>query len=173
MQLSEVVERYTIKEFEAWEGKWEIIKGIPLAMAPFAFVRHQKIATFIAGELNKNRECNECFAVVESEWYIDKETVVRPDCLFVCTDEKERLTKTPEIIFEIVSPSSAKRDEIVKFDLYENEGVKYYCLVYPDYKKVKIYKNENGFKKVAECYKEEYEFDIICKVSVNFEKVFE
>jgi len=171
--LAEVFETYTYKDYEKWEGDWELIGGIAYAMSPFAVVSHQKVSTFISNELNNNRECEKCYALVEAEWYIDSENVVRPDVIFTCSDEDEKLTKTPEIIVEVVSKSSAKRDEVVKFEIYEKERVVYYVLAYPELKKAKIYKLENGkYQKVGDFYNEKFEFDIECKTAIDFSKVF-
>ena len=169
----EVFETYTYKDYEKWEGDWELIKGIPYAMSPFAVVSHQRVSTRIAYELNKNKGCEECEALMETEWYIDSENVVRPDIIFTCSDEEEKLTQTPEIIVEVVSKNSAKRDEIVKFEIYEKERVKYYVLAYPEFKKAKIYKLEDGkYQKIGDFYNEKFEFDLECKSAIDFSKVF-
>ncbi|GAB6065391.1 hypothetical protein JCM9492_04830 [Aquifex pyrophilus] len=34
--------RYTIKDYESWEGKWELVEGIPYALASPTF-KHQRI----------------------------------------------------------------------------------------------------------------------------------
>jgi len=171
--LAEVFETYTYKDYEKWEGDWELIGGIAYAMSPFAIVSHQRVSTRIAYELNKNKKCEECEALVEAEWYIDSENVVRPDVIFTCSDEEEKLTQTPEIIVEVVSKSSAKRDEVVKFDIYEKERVKYYVLAYPEFKKAKIYKLKDGkYQKIGDFYNERFEFDLDCKSAIDFSKVF-
>ena len=42
------------------------------------------------------------------------------------------LVKAPEIIVEIISPTTAHRDEKYKFEMYEKEKVKYYIIIYPE-----------------------------------------
>ena len=112
---------------------------MPYAMAPSPMFDHQYILTRIARILDENLdECPECFPAVEVDWQVSDDTVVKPDVLVVCKRE-ERVTTTPEIIFEVVSKSSVKRDEKTKFNLFEKEGVKYYALVYTDKKRVKVY----------------------------------
>ena len=56
----------------------------------------------------------------------------------ICHEPDERITRAPEIIVEIISKSTAARDEQLKFELYQDEGVKYYIIVYPDSKKAKV-----------------------------------
>jgi Uma2 family endonuclease len=73
-----------------------------------------------------------------------------------------------------LSSSTAKKDETVKFSIYEDEGVKYYILVYPDDLRAKIYKLKNDkYIKIGDFTKEKIVFDDIpCSVELNFERVF-
>jgi Uma2 family endonuclease len=84
------------------------------------------------------------------------------------------ITKAPEIIVEVVSSSSSKRDEKYKFEIYEKEKVKYYILAYPDDLKAKVYKLENSkYTKEGDFSKEIYEFEnSSCKAIVDFSNVF-
>ena len=90
-----------------------------------------------------------------------------------CNDEGERyLTKAPKIVFEVILPSTARRDEEIKFKIYEEEGVEFYVLVYPNDLRAKVYKNVDGkFKKVGDFTKESFDFGI-CGIKVDFENVF-
>jgi Uma2 family endonuclease len=112
----------------------------------------------------------------ETDWKISNSTTVRPDIVLVCHDEGEKyITKAPQIVVEILSPSTAIKDETVKFDIYEEEHVNYYILVYPDDLKAKIYVlKEDNYSKVGDfthetCSLEELE----CEVELDFEKVFQ
>lgn len=62
------------------------------------------------------------------------ETVVQPDILVVCDPDKldeKGCRGAPDFIAEIVSPSSAARDQIEKTALYEKHGVREYWIVHP------------------------------------------
>ena len=133
---------------------------------------HQKIVTRISYELYKYICCKKCFPIINLIW-VTKKRIIRPDVIFTCSDEEEKLTQTLEIIVEVVSKSSAKRDEVVKFDIYEKERVKYYVLAYPEFKKAKIYKLKDGkYQKIGDFYNERFEFDLDCKTAIDFSKVF-
>ena len=84
------------------------------------------------------------------------------------------LTKAPKIIVEIISSSTAKKDEIIKFDIYENEKVDYYILVYPDDLKAKVYRLKGErYSKVGDFTNEKLIFeDIGCELELDFQKVF-
>ena len=84
------------------------------------------------------------------------------------------LTKAPEIIVEIISKSTAKRDEKYKFEIYEKEKVKYYIILYPNDLRAKIYKLKGSkYDKEGDFLLESYNFeDTTCGVSLDFERVF-
>ncbi len=169
-------ECYTVYDYKKWEGDWELIYGRPYAMSPFALPKHQKISLRIASKFDSIlEECQECEALMESEIYISNDTVLRPDVMVICYPITDKLTKAPEIVIEVISPNTARRDEILKFDIYQKEGIKYYGLAYPEEKKIKIFKLENGkYIKEGDFLEDDsYVFDIKnCKVDIDFKKVF-
>ncbi len=168
---------YTYKEYKNWEGEWELIEGFPVSMAPAPVKRHQQLAggIFMALCATLPKECTECEVLYEIDWKVSEDTVLRPDIVLSCEDESEAyLTKAPKIIVEILSPSTAKKDETVKFDIYEAEGVGYYILVYPDDLKAKVYRlQENRYIKVGDFTHEVLEFDTLaCGIKLDFTSVF-
>ncbi len=171
---TEYIEYYTYEDYQKWEGDWELIDGIIYAMSPFALPLHQKTAVRIVTQLEMNsRNCSRCHALMESEVKFGDETVVRPDVFIKC-GELEDITITPQIIFEIISKGSVRRDELVKFNLYKQEGVRYYVLVYPDNKKAKVYQLIDGeYIKIQEIKEEVLEIeDLECRVYVDFSEVW-
>ncbi len=133
---------YTYEDYKLWEGDWELIEGVPYAMAPSPFGKHQRVAFEFARQLGEQLEhCpDRCFVYPELDWIVSEDTVVRPDIMVVCKEIEEYLRETPELVVEVVSPSTAQKDEKLKYELYEREGVKTYVLVYPDLKKVRAFR---------------------------------
>jgi len=178
MSVANFLPTYTYKDYAKWEGDWELIEGVPVSMAPAPMRIHQNIANQILYELNKAFEeldCNDCEISYEVDWKIREDTVLRPDIVFVCNDQNENyLTKAPKIIVEVSSPSTAKKDETVKFSIYEDEGVEYYILVYPDDLVAKAYKLKDArFVKVGDFTNEILNFkDIGCDLAIDFDRVF-
>jgi Uma2 family endonuclease len=77
---------------------------------------------------------------VPADWKINNSTRVQPDNLVVCEKtEGQYLTKAPALIFEILSKSTATKDQNTKFCLYEEEGVKHYIIVDPKEQVAKVY----------------------------------
>lgn len=166
-------EYYTYEDYKRWEGDWELIDGVPYAMAPAPVKKHQFLASKIVVELSNTLECENCEVLVEVDYKVNEETVLRPDVVVTCDDfGVEYLIKAPEIVFEIISSSTARRDEIYKFSIYEQEGVRFLVLVYPDDLIAKVYKNIDGkFKKIGDFSKEIFDFEM-CGVKVDFDNVF-
>ena len=171
------VEYYSYEEYSLWKGDWELIKGIPLSMTPSHTISHQSIASEIAFELkNSFKDSKLCMVLGGADWKVSSDTVVKPDVVLTCNETNDTyMTKAPEIIVEVISKSTAKRDEQTKFKLYQEEGVKYYIIVYPKDLKAKVYKLENGrYLKVGDFLTESYTFnESSCKASVDFGAVFE
>jgi len=169
---------YTYEDYRLWEGEWELIEGIPVSMAPAPMKIHQRIAGEIFMALNQNmkEDCSLCEIMYEVDWKVNEEIVLRPDIVLVCDDKNEAyLTKAPKIVVEILSPSTAKKDETVKFDIYEAEGVQYYILVYPDDLKAKVYSLKDGkYIKVSDFTHEVLDFvDLTCDLELDFKRVFQ
>ena len=170
------IEYYTYEDYIKWEGDWELIFGQAIAMAPAPVINHQLLMVSISTQFyNQLEECEKCQILVEEDWKISDDTVVKPDVVVVCGNKNDKyISKTPEIVVEIISKSTAKRDEKIKFKIYEEEKVKYYMLVYPEDKKAKIYKlNGNKFEKEGDFFEEVYQFkNIPCKVNLDFKRAF-
>jgi len=170
----ELLPNYTVRDYERWEGDWELIEGVPFALASPS-VSHQRVLAYLLHQLiSQLEECKNCEALPDTDYVVDEYTVLRTDIAVVCNNEGEKIVITPKVVFEIVSPSTAKNDEITKKRIYEREGVPYYVLVYPDLQKVKIFKNSSkGFKKVKDLSKEAFTFTFEgCKISLDFSKIW-
>ncbi len=172
-------EYYTLEDYQHWVGDWELIEGMPYAMSPSPTVTHQTVALNIASEIklglnNTFNQCDHCCVLMETDWQVSNDTVVRPDVMVLCQDIDEKVRVTPELIIEVVSLSSTKRDELMKFELYQREGVAYYILAYPEIRLAKIYlNNSEGFRKQNDCSKEALEFKLgHCGFSINFDSIW-
>ena len=135
---------YTVHDYESWQGDWELIEGVPFALASPSY-EHQLIAGKVFRHISEALDsCPDCSVVYETDWYVSEDTVVRPDIMVLCKKVEKKVYETPDLIVEVVSENTEKMDERVKFELYEREGVPYYLLVYPEIKKVKLYSLADG-----------------------------
>jgi len=169
--------RYTYDDYKNWEGRWELIEGVPYAMTPAPSPKHQLISNNIARELgNQLKDCPECKALLPVDWKISDDTVVQPDNLVVCYSlgDKPYITKAPSLIFEVMSSSTSLKDREIKYRLYEREGVKYYVLVDPEEQMAKVFVLKNGrYIKVGDFTSENVEFNLgKCVIHFDFSKIW-
>lgn len=176
MSALPAIETYTVLDYLQWEGDWELIYGQPMAMAPSPAFEHQTISFAIAHQLGENLDdCPRCQALFEIDVEFAKDTVVRPDVLVICYQpEGDRLTRAPDLIFEVISAKTARRDEITKFELYRAEGVAHYVLVYPDAKKAKVWRLVDGnYRKVGDFHNETHCFELSkCAFDFDFSRLW-
>ncbi len=170
--------RYTYEDYKQWEGKWELIEGVPYAMSPAPSPKHQLISNKIAAQLEQKLEnCKECKALLPVDWKISDDTVIQPDNLVICypIEDKPYITKTPSLIFEVLSKSTSFKDREIKYRLYEREGVKYYVIVDPEEKLAKVYHLKGGrYIKIADVTDETVSFDFgKCKIDFDFSKIWQ
>jgi Uma2 family endonuclease len=82
--------------------------------------------------------------------------VVEPDLLFVSEARRKVLTAkniqgAPDLVVEVGSPSTRRRDELIKHQLYERFGVSEYWVVDPDIDVIKVYRLADGrYTRVSE-----------------------
>ena len=170
---------YTYSDYKEWEGDWELIEGIPYAMAPSPNITHQELNSKIMYELmTKLKNCSKCKALPEIDWKIDEKTVLRPDSLVVCNLKKNSsfLTQTPTIIFEVLSISTKLKDRNLKSLIYAQNGVKYLVLVEPVGMYGEVYKLDKDEYILQGKYKDEsYTFEISkeCSIEFSFEEIFQ
>gem|GEM_PF-3546515 len=77
---------YTVDDYQLWEGDWELWNGVAVAMTPSPFGRHGTVLGRITTALTNAIDVAGCDAnvIVEVDWIISTDTVVRPDLSVVC-----------------------------------------------------------------------------------------
>ena len=97
--------------------------------------RHQFVLgrlTKIFGNFLEGKECQLCEQPFDV--FLGEDVVV-PDLFVVCNRDKivkKGCVGSPDLIVEILSPSSTKRDLFIKRDLYQKNKVKEYWVVFPN-----------------------------------------
>jgi len=176
MSVQPAIQTYSVQDYLQWDGDWELINGHPVAMAPSPLFGHQVTSFAIAQQLGENfDDCPHCQALFEIDVEFADDTVVRPDVLVISyTPEGDRLTRAPDLIFEVVSAKTARHDEVIKFDLYRTEAVAHYVLVYPEAQKAKVWRLIDGdYRKVADFHDETHRFDLSkCSLDFDFSRLW-
>ncbi len=162
---------YTLDDYYALpdERRVELIDGVFYDMSAPAVI-HQKIL----GELFMLfRECTDAHEG-ECEVYLspcdvrldmDNKTMVQPDLLVICGPYDlgaKRFEGAPDLVLEILSPSTRSKDMLLKLYKYQNAGVKEYWIVDPERETVMVYDfRDDNF------YPEKYDFDSVIPVHIS------
>lgn len=177
MRETDHLPHYTYDDYRLWEGRWELIRGIPYAMTPSPGIAHQRVSHKLAHELDEAlRDCEHCMGLMPVDWRVSEETIVQPDNLVICyrPESEQFLVRAPSLIFEILSPSTANKDRTTKFEIYEREGVGHYCIVDPDNRVAKLYSLREGrYIKRLDARDECCEFDLgKCLIELDFSRIW-
>ncbi len=181
---------YTYADYLTWRFKEriELIKGKIFRMSPAPSTRHQEITGALFGTLYHYFKHNPCkvfvapFDVRLSKNIgkeIEIETIIQPDICIVCDLSKldsKGYQGVPELIIEVLSSSTSSKDTRDKFNLYEENGVKEYWIVYPGEHLIDIYKlgSDKRYRFIGKYSKEDTispeRFD---NLSISLKDIFE
>jgi Uma2 family endonuclease len=124
--------------------KHELIGGM-LFVSPKGVPRHQLVATRIARRLLDHTDVHGGVAIVEPDVYYTERDFVVPDVVLLSAEAWERVGVTyidvpPDLVAEVSSPSTRRRDLTVKRELYEQQGVPEYWFVDLDSDRIEVYR---------------------------------
>jgi Uma2 family endonuclease len=145
-------ERYTYTDYvQLPEGApYELIHG-ELLMSPSPSTVHQRILRRLARALDAFIEQDGhgeiLFAPMDVR--LSEEDTVQPDLIFIAADRRDLIGEqaiegAPDLIVEILSPSTAYRDLTIKKRLYEEHGVNEYWIVDPEQQTVEVFELADG-----------------------------
>lgn len=151
--------QYTYADYLTWELKErvELIKGWLYKMSPAPSRKHQRVVSIVFNQMFNFLEQKNCHVytapfdvrLVKNKGRKDKQidTIVQPDICVICDQTKldaRGCSGSPDLIVEILSPSTGKKDYNEKYFLYEENKVKEYWIINPDAESVEIFCLENG-----------------------------
>ncbi|MBZ4659216.1 MAG: hypothetical protein JG766_1139 [Desulfacinum sp.] len=173
--------KVTYQDYLSWpdDERWEILDGVPFAMTPSPSPLHQRICRNVAGELYLQREklggC-EVFPA-PTDVVFDPHNVVQPDILILC--RRDRITDrniqgVPDLVVEVVSPSTEIKDRREKKRLYERHGVKEYLIVFPEREYVERYHLSQGLYGSPDIFNWNESLDLLTfPIRLDLWKIFE
>lgn len=145
-------QHHTYADYLSWPEsvRYELVDGVAYLMAG-PDLAHQDIVLEVAAQLRNALQGKPCRAFVapfdvrlpkpgESDEGTD--TVVQPDVMVVCDPAKidrRGIRGAPDLVVEVMSPSTAAHDQVLKRRIYERAGVREFWLVHPTDRVLTIY----------------------------------
>ncbi|MDQ1352559.1 MAG: hypothetical protein QG657_2865 [Acidobacteriota bacterium] len=187
--LQKEAEKFTYGHYLSWDDgeRWELIDGEAYNMTPAPNTGHQLISMELAVQFKtqlKEKSCQVISAPFDvrlplgKEREEDIENVVQPDIVIVCDAkklDKKGCLGAPDMIIEILSPFTARKDRKEKFFLYERVGVKEYWLVMPEEKLVEVFRLGPGGKygrPEIYCETDNVQVEVLNEVVIDLNAVF-
>ena len=163
------------------DARYELIDGeLILAAAPL--MTHQRLQSRLGSRMEIFAEYTDSGKVFFSstDVVLSETDVVQPDLIFISKERahiiaEEAVFGAPDLVIEILSPSTAARDMGYKRDLYERHGVKEYWMADVDSVWIRVLRlNAAGFFEVVGTYGEGDSFtsSVLAGFTVNVSEVF-
>ena len=152
--------RLTYQDYLNMDGdeRYELIDG-ELIMVGAPNEAHQIASIELGSRMHIFARANELGRVLDAPFdvILSDTDVVQPDILFVSNERAHIRTPAnirgaPDLVVEILSPSSASRDWRDKFELYSKHGVKEYWIVDPANRTVWLARLRSGALEIAGRY---------------------
>lgn len=159
MVIPQQSKSYSYADYLSWDDGvlCEVIDGVIINMSPSPTPQHQKIITELTTEFGlflRDKKCVAFPAPIDVCLFANNQTKdkdikdwVQPDLIVVCDESKigeKNIFGAPELVIEVLSPSTAKNDRLIKYNSYEKAGVKEYWIVDPFNQTIEVYLLENG-----------------------------
>ncbi len=121
----------------------ELIDGEIVMMSPRPAVNHNIVAGNIHTIFNVYLRDKPCVPFGDgTDLYLSKNNRFIPDGMIVCDRSKiksDGVYGAPDLVIEVLSPSTAKNDKFKKKNAYEKAGVREYWIVDTMNKSIEIY----------------------------------
>ena len=125
---------------EFWE---EMIGGKVVAMSPRPAFNHNRVASRIYWVFETYLKGKPCTAIADgTDLYLTEEDRFVPDVMVVCDRDKIRrdgVHGAPDLVVEVLSPSTMRNDRMHKKEVYQACGVREYWLVDPENRTIEQY----------------------------------
>ena len=126
----------------------ELVKGKThlLSYQPYA-IQHNRIRLRILSIFEAFLEKMSCIVLDNTDVYLNKDNLYIPDAMIVSNRSilhDDAVYGSPDLVVEVLSPSTAKNDRGPKMRHYAEAGVKEYWIVTPIGKTVEVYYNHDG-----------------------------
>lgn len=166
MALPAEKKHYTYADYLEWDepGRYELVNGVPVALASPSDT-HQEIVAELTRQLGNFLEGKKCrvypapFDVrlfeKDEDSPDDVDSVFQPDLMVVCDKSKvdrRGVHGAPDLVIEVLSPSTARHDRLVKLNQYQLAGVREYWIVSPEEQTAQVFLLDDNTLRPHEVY---------------------
>lgn len=138
-RVKEQTESYRESESEFLgmeEDRYEIVEGIRYELQPAPTVTHQQISGSLHIMLYQTCHANGTILYSPLDVYLDEDNQFQPDLVYILHEnaaiiKEKRIEGAPDLVVEILSPSTSNNDKVRKKRQFERYGVKEYWIVDP------------------------------------------
>ncbi len=135
---------------------WQLPEGEPVELlrgrmivSPSPSLLHQFVVGLLYERLVSIAERSHAFAMVAPmDTVLSDDTIPQPDVIYVRKENrailKDRVRGVPDLVIEVLSPSTSRRDRLEKFDLYAKHGIAEYWLVDTEARTIEFFINDGG-----------------------------
>ena len=126
----------------------ELIGGNVVAMSPRPSFNHNRVASNIFRIFDNHLYGKKCTPIADGmDLYLDDDNQFVPDFMIVCDPDKIKpngVHGAPDLVVEVLSPSTMRDDKTRKKDAYARCGVREYWLVDPVSKSLEVYRTDGA-----------------------------
>lgn len=121
------------------DGKTYEILGGELQVTPAPWPKHQDVSRnleyMLLQYVQQHASGKVYYAPIDI--IVDPHNIVQPDIIFISADRldiigEKNVQGMPDLIIEILSPSTRHKDRVLKLRVYASHGLKHYWIVDPD-----------------------------------------
>jgi Uma2 family endonuclease len=151
--------RWTYEEFAQLPddgNRYEVIGG-ELYVTPSPRLLHQRVVSRLDRAMGPFVEEHQLGEVIVGPFDVlfGEDNYMAPDLLFVRAERHQVVSErgvedAPDLVIEVLSPGTAKRDRGIKRDRYAHFGVPEYWIVDPVARKIEIHRLREGIEQPVE-----------------------
>jgi Uma2 family endonuclease len=160
--------------------RYEIIHGVRYDLQPSPNIVHQILVTELNHALRTTCHPEGIIVVAPMDVHLDENNTVQPDVIFIRNEsmhivKNQRIEGTPELLVEILSPSTGKHDRIRKKALYEAFRVQEYWIIDPVHYTIEQYVLVDGLLHLRAIFGEDNHInsDLLTCVHIDVGSLFE
>lgn len=126
----------------------EKINGVTVMLSAIPAVNHNRVVTNLVNIFSRYLRGKRCEAFFDGvQVHLDEDNTFVPDAMIVCNKDNikhDGIYGAPDLVVEVLSPSTGKNDRGPKKDVYERHGVREYWIADTKSKSVEVYLLRDG-----------------------------